>query len=313
MVCPICKKAASLAEDKIREGKGKVFHCNRCDLGILGKRIKNVKKYYESQYRKKYSFDIKTPASDPLGLFEVYKYFQDDRLKIIGPYLGKQKRLLEIGCSAGQFLYYVKKKVKESQGIELDSACARFVRRRLSIEVYENEIDTYSHPRKYFDLICSFQVLEHIIDPVGFLKRVRYFLKDRGLVFIEVPNLHDSLLAAWQVEGYRRFYFREAHNYYFSLKSLRKIARLAGLTMKKAYFIQDYSLVNHFHWYFKDQPQTSCREGLAKPRFAFNKKHNKFQSEFNMLIQKADQEYKDLLAKHNIASNIFLILSKSRH
>ena len=45
-----------------------------------------------------------------------------------------------------------------------------------------------------YDVIVMFQVLEHIPEPVLFLKNVGRLLKKTGKLIIEVPNLDDHLL-----------------------------------------------------------------------------------------------------------------------
>ena len=76
-------------------------------------------------------------------------------------------------------------------------------------------------PGNRYDIVTLSHVLEHINDPVGFLKyAARDLLKTEGMVYIEVPmfDTHEKLIAD----------FHLAHKFYFTHASLSILARLAG-------------------------------------------------------------------------------------
>jgi len=136
------------------------------------------------------------------------------------------KDVLEIGCGKGDFLKILCElggnrgvgfdlSYEGPEEIQVGSGRVRFVR-----EFYSD-----SHASVPADLICCRHVLEHIPDPVEFLRRVRAIPQsgpDRPVLFLEVPNALFTLrdLGIWDV-----IY---EHCSYFSPPALRRVVREAG-------------------------------------------------------------------------------------
>ncbi|MCR4275187.1 MAG: class I SAM-dependent methyltransferase [Candidatus Wolfebacteria bacterium] len=312
MECKICGNGnLSLITQTLRGGtEGRVYYCPNCDLGVLEPRDLNVKEYYDSEYRKKFTDHLKKPESDPEDIFNSRKNYQDDRIDIVKKYFDKNKSFLEIGCSAGQFLRHIKDSFEKCEGVELDSKCADFVENKFNIKVCKNELSQCGFEKESFDFIAAFQVLEHTLNPAEFLFDVKKHLKDGGKIFIEVPNLYDALLKVWQIPAYQRFYYHEAHTHYFSKKSLEKLFEKTGYKIDEIHFIQDYNLLNHFYWYFMNGPQEDCRFGLDKPNIEFSKEHSEIGDKLNALFKDFDAEYRKILSDNEITSNIFVVASK---
>ena len=106
--CPICGQVTTeILTDKLRRGSGTVYLCNDCDLGFLISAPVDAKTYYDGEYRDAYSHRADGSATHASELFDVYKHYQQSRLDLIRPYLGPEVDILEIGASAGQFLFHL--------------------------------------------------------------------------------------------------------------------------------------------------------------------------------------------------------------
>lgn len=94
--------------------------------------------------------------------------------------------VLDVGCGSGAFL----SKVKSSNrtGIELNKSAAAFTRTR-GITVVEALVGDHAKdcPHAY-DVVTAFQVLEHIADPLPFLRDCLACLKPGGALIVAVPN-----------------------------------------------------------------------------------------------------------------------------
>jgi SAM-dependent methyltransferase len=291
MKCFLCKKDVNtILTNTLRDGsKRNVYFCEKCDLGILDnqKTQKEIRTYYKHIYR----------TDSPEKLFADFFPFQHDRLRLLKPYLNSNIKLLEVGCSAGMFLNHVKGKVKEIVGLDYDTKSAKFTEEICHCKVLSSE---YKLPKNYFDVICIFQTLEHVYNPYEYLSIILKSLKPNGIIYIEVPNLYDSLVSSYNIPTHAKFFFHQAHLWYFSKKSLLLLMNKLGFK-GKVKFIQDYNLLNHLAWANTGMLQDYIA-GRAQPHLSLKKNE-----ELNSFFVKIDKQYKQLLSKLKITSNIHFI------
>ena len=265
--CPRCGTVSDrVLTAKLRRGEGVVYHCASCDLGFLDGKPFDVKAFYETEYRKNVSHRAEGTSTHAEEMFKIYSRFQQQRLDLILPHVNSETELLELGASAGQFLTHLQGKPKRICAVELDLECCDFLTERFDFEISSDFYSEGPFANQRFDIVCSFQVLEHTTDPVSFLKDVHTALKPGGRAFVEVPNLYDPLLTSWDVPSYNQFYYHAEHLFYFSQKSLKDTALAAGFDANNmiVHFSQDYNLLNHLHWIMNDGPQGTCEIGLSE-------------------------------------------------
>jgi len=239
MNCYLCSSDNfRVVSNKLRYGEPRnVLECRECRLICLEQKNTSLKEYYRDHYRKLYTPIIGKKLSSR-EIFEMYLPYQQMRIdelqSILNRGLNPEMRVLEIGCSAGHFLYAMKKHVKECVGIEYNSEDAEFVSCELGIRSYTEPIENTDIPSQYFDLVAILQVLEHIADPIGFLSTVSRYLKRGGYLCVEVPNVQEVLLSVYSISPYRDFYFKEPHIFYYSPSTLEMVMDRAGFsgTMK---------------------------------------------------------------------------------
>lgn len=120
-------------------------------------------------------------------------YYRDWRWEYdkVLPYLKATDSILEIGCGRGYFLKAAEAHVASAKGIEFNrEAIANKV---CGSPVIAARVEDLS---EQFDAICSFQVLEHVVDPASFLSASIAGLKDGGLLLISTPNYENRTFAA---------------------------------------------------------------------------------------------------------------------
>lgn len=311
MKCLLCGKENLVVISKeLRSGeKRDVFFCKKCELGMLSDNASEaeLKKFYDQVYRKKFSPRL-NKSTNPRELYEIGSKFQGGRISLLKKHLNKNMKLLEMGCSAGMFLNQAKKYVKEVVGIDYDSKSADFAAKKCKCKVYSCNLDETGLKNGSFDAICMFQMLEHVKDPYKFVENAGKYLKNKGTICIEVPNLYDALIYAYNLPNHYKFYFHAAHLWYFTTKSLSDLMKRLGF-IGKVYFSQDYNILNHLHWISEDAPQKDCIAGLSAPEFPLRNKSIELNS-LNKFIQRTDADYKKLLEKLGLTSNLVFIGKK---
>ena len=291
MKCLLCNTdiSTTLLTDTLRDNqKVNVYYCSSCDLGILDywKTEQQLQDFYKSQYR----------LEPPEKTFADFSRFQKERIDLLSPYLSSQTKLLEVGSSSGMFLHGIRNKVQEVKGFDYDENSSNFTEKICNCQVYR-ELEQI--PLHYFDVICIYQTLEHVFNPVSFLQYLIQSLKPTGIIHIEVPNLRDALVSTYCNKAYTSFYFHVAHLWYFTATSLSKLLKIVGFE-GIVYFVQDYNVLNHLSWIQTGKPQ-QYTEGRKIPSVPVQLE------EINCFFSRMDKDYKDLLKQFHITDNIHFI------
>lgn len=245
--CALCGSSASaLVRVGVRHGpEVEVRRCAGCGLVYAWPRptAEELARYYADDYRA----DYEEPS-----LAERHAGDRSDALRrvaALGPLLGPSVALLEVGSGSGAFLESVRPHVGSALGVEPERAAREWLAARGGPPLLP-ELDAVDGS---FDLIVAFHVLEHVPDPVGFLRRLRPLLREHGTLVVEVPSVDDVLVAVYGAGAYLPFYYQKAHLSYFSPATLARALRLAGYEARVE-GVQRYGLGNHLHWALEGRP-----------------------------------------------------------
>ncbi len=110
------------------------------------------------------------------------------RISKIESLIDKSSACLDAGSSSGEFVYLMRKRGFDAQGVEANEPYAEFSRKNLSIPVSITPFSKFK-PKREFDLITMFHVLEHLENPVCDLRHLVNSLRIGGKMVIEVPNI----------------------------------------------------------------------------------------------------------------------------
>jgi 2-polyprenyl-3-methyl-5-hydroxy-6-metoxy-1,4-benzoquinol methylase len=134
--------------------------------------------------------------------------------------------LLEIGSGAGLFLKAADRDGWTVTGLELMTAGVEFARATLGLDVQEVAFEDANLPAAAYDVVALFEVIEHLSDPAGSLRRILSLLRPGGSVAISTPNIsslsHLALGRAWAVLS------PAEHLSYFNETTLGALLRGAG-------------------------------------------------------------------------------------
>jgi 2-polyprenyl-3-methyl-5-hydroxy-6-metoxy-1,4-benzoquinol methylase len=163
------------------------------DVSDYFKELKNINLYKckDSGYRFFYPFTISGDSS----FYEFFQQFDWYYMpwkwehQIAFQYINENMNVLEIGCAKGDFLSNIQKNIKcNCVGLEYNESTLEYAEIQ-GVMILNDSIQNYSiNHGNEFDIVCSFQVLEHITDVKAFLDAQIKCLKKGGTLIISVPN-----------------------------------------------------------------------------------------------------------------------------
>lgn len=135
-------------------------------------------------------------------------------------------RLLEVGCGDGDFLVEAEEAGFLVTGVELASAACEQARARLKHgEVVCGLLEKSGLTEESFDLCVLSDVIEHVRDPLAFLREVHRLLKPGGAIFIATPSL-----GSWSAKLLKQNWmeFKPEHLTYFDPQTIQTALLRSG-------------------------------------------------------------------------------------
>ena len=146
------------------------------------------------------------------------------RLALLRP-LAPPGSWLDVGCSTGAFVAAAVAAGLAAEGVELASAAVVEARAR-GLTVHHAPIEDFA-PGRRWALVTAFDVVEHLRDPVGFVRRAAGWLEPDGLLALTLP---DAASPTARLMGRHWFYYAPPdHVHYFTPPTARRLLETAGL------------------------------------------------------------------------------------
>jgi 2-polyprenyl-3-methyl-5-hydroxy-6-metoxy-1,4-benzoquinol methylase len=99
------------------------------------------------------------------------------------------KRVLDVGCSDGSLGAGLRAEGMEVWGIEYDPAFAATAAERLDRVLEGDAAARLAEITESFDAVICADVLEHLVDPWGVLRRIEALLAPGGTCIVSLPNV----------------------------------------------------------------------------------------------------------------------------
>ena len=249
--CEICNSDnwEIIYKGNIRDGsygnfieKASIGECLECGVQRLNEKDCMPSEYYDSgKYRKK----LQQSLINKKALKEqdhVQKFLIDS---VGGLNILRIQVFVDVGCGAGSLLDMTRGIAKKQIGIEPCEPYLNALTGR-GYKVYPNISLALEENKRTCDWALSSQVIEHVEDPVKFLKDIYKLLKPGGHAIISTPNLNDILNSI--LPEFQEFFYRTQHRWYFNKESMVFCAKKSGFEIIEAKFIHRYGLANTFFW-----------------------------------------------------------------
>ena len=237
--CPICQsdtvfKIYEFFPSYVENTFYDIYKCNSCETQfILGENTPS--KLYEAIYRlddtpgydryKNYAKVIKG-VLNPLKFLseqEFAYYAVHEYLKTVKKTSIKSLKILEIGSGLGYLTYAVNKFGYSTLGIDISKVATDNAKKQFGDYYLNSSIEKLVNYKA--DLIIATELVEHLDDPINFIKNCLNSLDNDGVILLTTPNYYIKN-EIWGTD------LPPIHRFWFSKKSFEVIARNFNLYHK---------------------------------------------------------------------------------
>lgn len=237
VACPVCGSGNAESIARLDRRLKKLPHVKCSDCGLVRHEFMpseaELSEYYRTQYRADYQQADGGPSERHVKKRHVEV---DRRLPRIQAHLGKGARLVDFGCGSGEFVERALAEGLDAQGFEPGSDYATYAKEVKGLPVANSGWQDFSVDAPV-DVVTTFHVFEHLLDPLAALTAVVGWLKDDGLFYIEVPNARNGL----ELKGFGSLHM--AHTLGFSRYSLELLGARCGLEVVEVFDEYDIGII----------------------------------------------------------------------
>lgn len=162
------------------------------------------------------------------GLSRDYYHAERWEYPFVRDLLTPSDHVIEVGCGRGFFLRSIEDRVAEAMGVEFNREA--IANKATRFDVVDAPIERVAEAKpESFSVVCSFQVLEHVVDPHSFLTSCVRCLRPGGILALATPNYASAMLANRE----DAFDLPPHHMGHFSESVYRRVAQLYGLGVER--------------------------------------------------------------------------------
>lgn len=270
MICNLCNASnvKIIYNGKIRNGglgqytdsDVKIYQCMVCDV-IWHESIRgDLRQYYESvEYRQSLE-----GSSEENEFYRRHDRETLDKFLYTGTAIFRKKTVADIGCGCGTFLDFLKGVASSIVAVEPSEAYRKIMQRK-GFATYPYAGEAMSDWAGKLDVITSFDVIEHVSDPITFMSDVYKLLVVNGMAIIGTPT-QTPIMRQLLGEIYeKKILFSTQHLWIFSDRSLRLIAEKAGFKNIQMKYFQRYGLRNLLGWLRDKEPDSDIDGEFITP------------------------------------------------
>lgn len=138
----------------------------------------------------------------------------------------KNPKILNVGVATG-YTSELLAQLGEVHSVEYDEACFKFLQKNVPINVVQGSILALPFEDGYYDLVCAFDVIEHVQDDQQGVQELKRVTKPDGNVIVTVP----AFMFLWSQHDEVNHHFRR-----YTAPRLRQLFISSGRIAYISYF-----------------------------------------------------------------------------
>lgn len=154
-------------------------------------------------------------------------------------------KLLDVGCYTGLFPWLARQHGYDTYGVEPSQWAGRIAAERLPGKIHRGYLADAPFPAGSFDVVTSWDVIEHVTDPAGEIALMAKALKPGGWLFLS--TMHSEVLIV-KLLGSRWPWYMPMHLFYFTPATLGRFLRRAGLQPQPPQPYPHYTTIHYIFW-----------------------------------------------------------------
>ena len=201
-----------------------IVRCDRCGFTYVHPMPEEG--YFHEVYSSDYwgSYQVSVGEKDIHERLNEFLEISRERIEFLARFK-TEGRLLDVGCAMGFLVKAAQDAGFEACGIDLSEKTLAEGRQRYGVQLHRGVLGDY--PLSQFDVITSYNTIEHVTRPDLFLKEIRKRLVHDGIAVIGTHDIdcgtHRALGRAW------KHIMPEEHLYYFRLEDMERLSGQCGL------------------------------------------------------------------------------------
>ncbi len=139
----------------------------------------------------------------------------------------KGAKVLDIGTAGGAFLDAAKQFGYDAYGMEPSADLVERGKSR-GLKIEQGTIENHSFEPGSFDMVCLWDVIEHLPDPKSALSEIKKLLKSNSILLINFPDI-----GTWQAKlvGKRFWWILSVHLHHFNRATIKDICARTGFAI----------------------------------------------------------------------------------
>ena len=270
--CILCNSTELLYVMNSRDNsEKKIYNCKKCNMRQLYPRITNNEEILKNGKLEKQDLLRITSEIDKnnsvkskhLENLHINYLLENDGIRYLKHFdniinsnnLPKKLNVLDVGSGYGYFPFLINKKYNniDITATDLNHNKLLYGKNTLKLDIkcifekIEDETFIKNNENK-FDIITSWHVLEHVYDPVLWMKNILRLLKKNGICLLEIPNEDDELIEL--VPEYSKIIHFQDHVNYFYVKNIKQLLKICNIKENdyKISGVQRYGFYNYIDW-----------------------------------------------------------------